>query len=201
LAKREGLSLAELKTIGEEVGIDPGRLEDAARAVALKGGSRPHRFLGAPTVLHLEQKVQGEFDPDDTPEILSLIRRTMGQPGEVDEICGSLEWTGKNSEIGERFVTLTPREGTTTITAASNLTGAAVLTFFLPGVLGFITSLVGLARFVKSGSEIGLIVFLAVLPILYPLVRTLFKKISGTEAATLQRVVDGLARLTEGSGQ
>ena len=31
LAKSEGLSLTELKSIGEEVGIEPARLEDAAR--------------------------------------------------------------------------------------------------------------------------------------------------------------------------
>jgi hypothetical protein len=201
LAKGDGMSLAELKTIGGEVGIDPTRLEDAARAVILAGRNRPNRFLGAPTVLNFERKVQGEFDPDDTPEILSLIRRSMGQPGEVDEIRGSLEWTGKNSDVGERFVTLTPRDGTTTITGASNLTGAAVLTFVLPGFFGLMTSIIGLAKFVKDGSEIGLILCLTILPILYPILRAFFSKISRSEATKIQQVVDDLALLTESTGE
>ena len=66
-------------------------------------------------------------------------------------------------------------------------------------MLGFITSMVGLIKFVKDGSQIGLILCLALLPILYPILRTVFGKISGSESAKLERVVDDLARLTEGS--
>ena len=199
LAEREGLSLAELKSIGEEVGIDAARLEDAARAVTLGEKNRPNKFLGAPTVLNFERRVEGEFDPEDTPEILSVIRRTMGQQGEVEDIRGSLEWSTKG-EVGESYVTLSSRDGTTKIRSSANLSSAAILTYFLPGVLGFITSLVGLIKFVKDGSEIGLVICLTVLPLLYPIVRTLFRKISGHESRKLQKVVDELARLTEGSG-
>ena len=197
LARSEGLSLAELKSIGQEVGIDPARLEEAARAVALKGETRPSLLLGAPTVLNLERKVEGAFDPEDTPEILSLIRRTMGQQGEVDEIHGSLEWTAKG-DSGERYVTLSPRDGTTTIRGSANLTNAAVLTFLPAGAVGLIASLVGLIKFVQAGSLVGLIVCLAVVPVLYAILRTIFGKISEAESARLQRVVEDLARLTEG---
>ena len=199
LVKTEGLSLAELKAIGEEVGIDPARLEGAARAVSLEGSDRPNRFIGAPTILNFERKVEGEFDPEDTPEILSLIRRTMGHQGEVDEIHGSLEWSAK-AESGDRYVTLSSRDGSTTIRSSANLTGAAVITYLPAGILGFITSLVGLITFAKKGSEVGLIVCLAVFPILYPILRAIFSKVSGSESAKLRQVVDGLARLTEGSG-
>lgn len=123
----------------------------------------------------------------------------MGQQGEVDEIRGSLEWSAKG-EASERYVTLSSREGNTTIQSSSNLSGAAVLTFLVPGIFGFVTSFVGLAKFIKDGSLIGLIVCLAVLPIMYPILRTVLSKISGSESAKLERVVDDLARLTEGSG-
>lgn len=199
LMKSEGLSLAELKTIGEEVGIDPARLEDAARAVTLGGGKRTNRILGAPTVLNFERKVEREFDPDDTHEILSLIRRTMGQQGEVSEVHGALEWSAKG-EIGERYVTLSPRDGTTAIHSSSNLSNAAILTYLPTGILGFFVSIAGLAKFAKSGSEVGLILFFAIIPILYPILRTIFSKISRAESAKLHQVVDELARLTEGSG-
>jgi hypothetical protein len=200
LVKSEGLSLAELKSIGGEVGIDPDRMEDAARAVALRKDNRPNRVLGAPTVLNFERKVQGEVDPEDTPEVLSLIRRTMGRQGEVDEIHGSLEWTA-NSDAGERYVTLTSREGTTTISGSANLSNTAVLTYLPAGMMGLIASFVGLIKFVQDGSQVGLFVCLAVLPILYPILRTIFSKVVGSESAKLEMVVNELARLTEGSGE
>ena len=198
LVKSEGLSLAELKTIGEEVGIEPARLEDAARAVALGAGNRGSRILGGPTVLNFERKVEREFDPEDTHQVLSLIRRTMGQQGEVSEIHGALEWSAKG-EMGERYVTLSPRDGTTAVHSSSNLSNAAILTYLPTGLIGFFASIAGLAKFAKSGSEVGLILFFAIIPILYPILRTIFSKISRSESAKLQQVVDELARLTEGS--
>jgi len=198
LAKREGLSLAELKSIGEEVGIDPARLDDAARAVALGGSNRPNRFFGAPMVMSFERKVEGEFDPADTPEILSIIRRTMGSQGEVDEIHGSLEWRAKG-DSGERYVTLSPRDGTTTITISANLTNAAVLTFLPPGLIGLLGTVIGFGTALNDGSIVGLVIGLALLPTLYTIFRTVFSKISGSEAAKLNQVVNELAGLTEGA--
>ena len=66
--------------------------------------------------------------------------------------------------------------------------------------MGFLPTLIGLIKFLKDGSLMGLVVCLTVLPILYPILRTFFKKISGAESAKLEQVVDELARLTEGSG-
>jgi hypothetical protein len=198
LAKRAGLTLAELKSIGGEVGIDPDRLEDAARAVALRDENRPSHFLGGPMVLHFERRVEGEFDPDDTPEVLSLIRRTMGQQGEVDEIHGSLEWKAKG-DSGERYVILSSKEGATTISSAANLTNAAVLTYLPAGIVGLVASFVGLIKFAKDGTLVGLIVCLVVLPVLYTVLRAIFSRISDSESLKLQRVADELARLTEKS--
>lgn len=199
VANREGLSLSDLKAIGEEVGIDPARLEDAARTVALGGGDRRRQILGGPTLLNCERKVQGDFDPEDTAEILSVIRRTMGSQGEAGEIHGSLEWRA-TGDSGERCVSISSRDGTTTIRGSANLSNAAALTYLPVGILGAIGSLVGLVEFAKSGSEAGLVVFFAVLPVLYAILRTVFGRVSASASAKLQRVVDELARLTEGGG-
>lgn len=198
LVKSEGLSLAELKAIGEEVGIEPARLEDAARAVAARGIHRPAFILGAPTVVDFERRVDGEVDPEDTPEVLSLIRRTMGLQGDVSEVRGSLEWSAKG-DSGERYITLSSRGGHTAIRGSANLSNAAILTYLPAGIIGLITSFVGLVKFVQDGSQLGLVLCLLVLPILYPILRAIFSKIVGWESARLQRAVDELARLTEGS--
>ncbi len=194
LTKGEGLSLSELKAIAGEVGIDPARVEDAARLVLL-GDSRPNPLLGAPTVLNVERKVDAEFDPADTPEALALIRRTMGQQGEANEIHGSLEWAVK-SDIGERFVTLTSKEGVTSITGSANLANAAILTFLPAGIIGAIITFVGIVKSIQDGSMVGLIIGLAVLPILFPVVRAILRRVSDSESAKLQRVVSDLAQLT-----
>ncbi len=210
LAKSEGVSLAELKVIGEEVGIDPARLEAAARTVTLGVGERPNRILGGPTILNFERKVEGEFDPEDTPEILSIIRRTMGQQGKVEKIHGSLEWRASaeappwspDGAADTRYVTISSRDGITTIFSSCNLSPAAAATYLPVGLAGLMTSFVGLVKFAKSGSEVALIVglsALAALPLLYPILRTIFGRISRSESAKLQQMMDELARLAEGT--
>ena len=196
LRKREdeGLTLAELKAIAGEVGIDPTRVEDAARSVAMGGTGRAYSVLGGPTVLNFERRIDGEVDFQETPEILALIRRIMGRQGEVSEIHGSLEWTAKG-DIGDRYVTLTSRDGNTTVTGSANLTNAAIVTYLPAGLVGLITSLIGLIKFVQDGSQVALVIGLAVLPILYPLLRSIFRRVSRSETQKLQQVVDQLARL------
>lgn len=202
-APREGLSLADLQAIGREVGIDPARLEHAAMAVAHGETAWSDRLLGTPRVVHVERSVEGEFDPEATPEVLALIRRVMGHHGEVSEVRGSLEWRA-TSDAADRLVTLSSRDGTTTISASADLSGPAVLTYLPFGIVGFVGSLAGLATFLKSGSQTGLIVLavvlLVVLPLLYPLLRSILRTVARSESAKLQRVVDELERLTEGSG-
>jgi hypothetical protein len=200
LVKQEGFSLAELKAISAEVGIDPARVEDAARAVALKGVNRKVRILGAPTTLNFERKAEGTFDPEDIPEVLTTIRRVMGQQGEANEIRGSLEWSAKG-DSGERFVTISSRDGTTSIQGSANLSNAALLTFLPGGIIGLITSLIGLGKFIEDGAVAGLVVFLVLVPTLYAVLRTMLSRYVHSESAKLQKVVEDLARLTEGSGE
>jgi hypothetical protein len=199
MTRSEGLSLAELKAIGEEVGIDAARLEAAAQDVAMGRSRHGNLLVGSPTVMTFERKVGGAFDAEATPEILSVIRRTMGVQGEVNEVHGSLEWRAEG-DIGARYVTLSSRDGVTTINGSSNLNSAAVVTFLPAGLVGLITSLIGLMRFVQHGSQVGLILFFTVLPVLYPILRWILRKVTSSESAKLQQVVDELARLTERSG-
>lgn len=196
VTRSEGLSLAELKAIGEEVGIDPARLEDAARDLVSGRNDRSSLLLGAPTVLAFERRVEGVFDPKDTPELLSVIRRTMGRQGEASEIHGSLEWSSEG-DSGARLITLSTRDGVTTMSGSANLNNAAAVTFLPGGILGLIVSLAGLSELLREGSVVGLVLFVGVLPILYPILRAIFRRVSDSEARKLRRVVDELARLTE----
>ena len=97
LSSRRGFSLAELKSIGREVGIDPARLEDAARAVTQKNDPLSNPIVGVPTIVRYQQTVDRELDPTRTVAALSVIRRIMGHHGEVSDVSGSLEWRTKRS--------------------------------------------------------------------------------------------------------
>jgi hypothetical protein len=198
LLKSEGLSLGELKSIGGEVGIDPGRLEDAARSVMRGSGRKVNPILGGPTVLDFERRVEGKIDPEDTPGILAMIRRAMGHQGEVAEIRGSLEWSS-TTESGARHVTVSTRDGITTVRGSANLSSAAVLCYMPGSVLGLIGSGVGFLVSAKNGNAVGMAAFAAILPSLYLAFRGLFRRITKTETARLEGVVNEVARLAEGS--
>jgi hypothetical protein len=198
LRKMDGHSLADLKAIGAEVGIDPIRLEEAARAVALAGTNRSHPIWGAPTTLHFERSVQGEMDPHDAPDALSVIRRITGHHGEVNVIQESLEWSAR-TDLVNRYVTLSPRNGKTTIRASANLSNAVVIGYLPLGLMGLIVSVASLIEFVQDGGVVPLVVALTVLPILLPTIRALLGKLARSETAKLHGLVDELARLTEES--
>ncbi len=200
LTNSEGLSLAALQAIGEEVGIDPARIEGAARSLVHGSGRDTNTLLGAPRILHVERKVAGTLTPDDTADILSRIRRIMGRRGEANEIHGTLEWTA-TGESGERSVTLSSRDGTTTIQSSANLTSAALGIYLPAGMMGFIASFAGLAKFIKSGTEFGLVLALVTLPVLWPVLRSIFRRISRSEAAKAQQMVEELANLIERRGR
>lgn len=182
VASGSGYSLAELRAIAGEVGIDPARLDAAARSVALERRSAASRLLGAPRVISFERTADGVFDPAGTPQILAAIRRRMGEKGEVQEIHGSLEWSVSN-DIVDRHVTMSPAAGSTAISASSNLTNTIILAYFPGATIGSVLLLAGLG-------EIGLFL----IPVLLVVLRFVMAGIAGREAEKLETVVDDLAR-------
>lgn len=85
---RDGLSLQEIKDIGAEVGIDGPSLERAARSIHVQASGSRRSLTGAAVSLHTEVQVRGDLRSVPTSEILSLIRRGMGRPGDLSEVGG-----------------------------------------------------------------------------------------------------------------
>jgi hypothetical protein len=194
---RRGFSLAELKSIGREVGIDPARLEDAARAVTQKDELLSNPIVGVPIVLRFKQTVVAELDPTPTVAVLSVIRRVMGRHGEVSEVSGSLEWRTKGGSV-ERLVSVSSHGGTTTIEASANLRQAAVGTFVSGGGVAFVIALMGIAASVGQPtlSIGGLVLTGGFLATVYVGLRAILKKVFNSESAKLECVVHELAQLT-----
>ena len=196
LTTGDGLSLTDLKAIGKEVGIAPERLEEAARSVSEVGANPPNRILGGPTVVHFDRKLTSEFDPEETPELLSLVRRSMGDKGEVDEIRNSVEWRS-TSELVTRYVTVTRKNGGTTIEGSSNLSGAAVITFVPGSILGLMVTAIAATQASEANSMPATIALLFLLPVLFVILRTIYSKVSDNETRKLQATVDDVARWVE----
>jgi hypothetical protein len=194
VTKREGLSLSDLKAIGQEVGIDPARVEDAARAVTRSDRRRVSGLLGAPIVMDFERTVAGTIAPRETPEVLAIIRRTMGQQGDVTEVHGSVEWSVKG-DSGDTYVTVHPKEGATTIRGSANLSTLAAITYLPAGMIGLMASIGMIGAGASSGSPLGVVAGLSVLPVLYATLRAVMGRFANRRAARLQEVVDELARL------
>jgi hypothetical protein len=194
VARRDGLSLAELKTIGAEVGIDPARLEEAAQAVAAGDQSGAGAITGVPRTLYFERTVDGSIEASDTADVLSTVRRIMGHHGDVREIHDSLEWS-TSGDAGTRHVTVTSKDGHTTIRTSANLTTLAVVSYLPAGVLGVIATTIGTVGFAESGSVLALLGGVSALPVLYGVVRGMLRRVTRSESAKLQRVIDDVAAM------
>lgn len=196
LTTGEGLSLTDLKAIGKEVGISPNRLEEAARSVSEVGANPSNKMLGGPTVVRFGRKIDSEFDPEETPELLSLIRRSMGNKGEVEEIRGSVEWRS-NTELVTRYVTVSQKNGETTVEGSSNLSGAAIVTFVPGSIVGLMMTAIAATQAAEAESMPAMLALMLVLPVLFVILRTIYSKVSETETGKLQAAVDDVARWVE----
>jgi hypothetical protein len=197
---RRGVSLAELKTIGTEVGIDPARLEEAARAVTQmhEPGSNP--IIGIPTVVHYARTVDAELDATRTAAILSIIRRVMGVHGEVSQVSGSVEWRTKGGSV-ERLVSVSSNGGKTTIEGSVNLRSAAVGSLITGGGIGGVITFMGISASVGGPtlSIGGLLLSFGFLAAVSVGLRANIKRILKSESAKLEQVVHELAQLTRRS--
>ncbi len=197
LTRGDGLSLRDLKTIGAEVGIDPSRVEEAARAV--KGPGAPStRFFGLPPAPVFERTVNGELGTPEMSEALSVIRRKMGKHGDVQEVLGSVEWSHRG-ESGERSVTLSSQDGRTTVRGTANLTNVATVTYTLGGAAGLTLGLAPLVTFLRDGNTLGLLLLLTLVPVVFLILRTVVHWAAEKEADKLEQVVNEVAQLAERS--
>jgi hypothetical protein len=108
------LSLAELKAIGAEVGIDPAFIERAARLVpAHRPKSVVERLMGGPLRHRVDAQFPVTLTPDSATHLLSAVRSETGKQGEGQADGAGMSW---HSEPGMNRVSVTAHsdeEGTT----------------------------------------------------------------------------------------
>jgi hypothetical protein len=198
LGRPDGMSLTELKAIGAEVGIDPARIENAADALDLAPKTQAHPLVGGPTAFDYEARVPGEIPADRTPDVIALIRRITGKPGKLSELHGTLEWR-TDGDIGSRWVTVSLRDGHSTIRASSRLGQGAVISF-VPTAIAAIASVVPVLNAPSADGNMMALILIPLVMALYVMTRGFWSRHARKEADQLQRVVEELSALAESLG-
>lgn len=135
LSKRspaEGLTLEQIKAIGDEVGIARGRIDAAAKSlVAFTHDGESHFLLGTPATVQFESQIP--VSPGDAvlSDLVRLTRTATGRNGTVEGHFGGMEWTARDA-LGTRYVDVSPTVSGTRIRVTGDFRtagrGGAVVT-------------------------------------------------------------------------
>jgi hypothetical protein len=184
-----GLSLAELKVVAPEVGIDPSYIEAAvAERTALAAKGNPFYFWGAPVSSEVEGIVPGELAPDAWETLVQKMRRATGRVGEAGTLGHSLEWTSDRDHLSVR-----PKGGRTRVQVRSRHDELLQLAYLPSSILGF-----QLTMWITMGSEFtpasALVLSAAAIGMTFGLARglaaTLFRHHQRRRKALLQELSD-----------
>jgi len=94
-APREGMTLAQLQDIGQEVGIAPELVARAARSVAL-APRPPRRFLGLPIGVGRTVDLGRRLSDEDWERLVIDLRETFDARGTVRTDGSLRQWTNGN---------------------------------------------------------------------------------------------------------
>jgi serine/threonine-protein kinase len=220
-SRTTGYPLANVRASALEAGISEqfvaralGELGLTPAVAAASGGgalvpveslsSRAGVVAGAPMELRFEAKVPGEASGRDYDLLVEVIRRQLGDVGQVSTVGRSLAWTGTNVKrrVG---VTVVPRGGSTTIRVEERMGPMAGQLF--GGIVGgggggFGGGTMGITIAATHSIVITLAVTLGIVTSAYGLARTLFVRGVRTRGEELRELTVRLAEaVSESMGQ
>lgn len=150
-----GLSLDEVEQIAAETGIDPRYVRTAAAELALaRPAPRKRSLLGGSTTIELARVVPGEAKEAQWEAMIHEIRRTFGQTGQNARLGAAFEWSnGPEPQLVEAQVTVSPRQGQTTVQVVRRSDGAVFLLYLVAGI---VTLMGGMIFASMAGGAMGL---------------------------------------------
>jgi hypothetical protein len=190
-----GLSLADLKAAAAEAGIDPADVELAARRHLAKARVLPASMAGLPRFLAVDRRVPGSVDTAHPADLVGVIRTGLGElTGETTELRDGLEWSGGGDAL-QRHVSVSSRDGVATIRASTDLSMLSIRAGVPTGVIGTLIAIAAGIGFSNTGGLNFLVLALAILPVLYMIVRFTLGRVADAESARLETTVNELAEL------
>src|SRR6476620_2608021 len=97
-------TLADIQEIAAGAGIAPDHVASVAATLGDARAPRGGGVLGAPHRCRFEDSIEGEVADEVIGELFDLVRRTLGQQGEVTEALGTVEWKAQDA-FGHSYVT------------------------------------------------------------------------------------------------
>lgn len=110
-----GLSIEELQQVGSEAGLNPDMILRAAAEMQQTGPERRKNFFGGPLSYSNDFVLDGEIDAATWEEMISSIRGSFKDPGQVSTRENVYEWTSQ-SETEKAQVTALVMDGKTKFT-------------------------------------------------------------------------------------
>ena len=95
-----GLTLAEIQDVGREVGMEPGRIAEAALAIDSRAGVLAReRFLGMPITAGRRLDLPRDLTDREWEILVGDLRETFGARGHVVSHGGIREWSNGNLQV------------------------------------------------------------------------------------------------------
>jgi hypothetical protein len=188
-----GMTLADLEKIAAEVGIDPQYVQTAAAELEIESSPQRFNLWGGPMDVHLERTVEGEVSQAQWDTLLAEIRRSVGEVGAPRMVGNSLEWV-YDPGLVEHLVTVTPREGQTTIRVTSQIGGLALLSYFSAFIISFVGAM-ALTKGLPFEPLLELVMSSGVFVTLFGVVRFLMSALGRKEKRRMQELLNRLASL------
>ena len=150
----EGLSLEEIKAVAREVGLDSALVERAAASLPTTAETTAARIFGGPSKYQLEYRAPGQLSKEDLGRVIDAVRQATGHQGKVTEVPGSLEWRTEG-ELSQIHLTVSPREGETSVKVIADRGPAGALVFGLLGAGGGLVSMGIVGAIIEPTSVFG----------------------------------------------
>lgn len=130
----EGLSLAEVRDIAGEVGLEARFIDQAAASLALARADTRRGLLGGPITTQMDETFQRPLTDGERMELVDVVRGALNHHGEVSEVMGAVEWKSVG-RVDRMTVTITSSDETSSVRIFHDASGLAALTW-----VGSITS-------------------------------------------------------------
>lgn len=132
----------EIEQVVHDLGISKALVARATTELAAQDTTnRPVWRLGGKTDLTFEHTLEGRIDDDALVPMLEVLRRTVGDPGELRHDAGARIWSATATSGRSVTLSMVEHAGRTTVRLEERMSGEAHLVVgasaFASGLLGF----------------------------------------------------------------
>lgn len=152
VSSADGSSLEEIQAIAREVGIDPGAVAEAASQLVSTRGAEKGLLT---THYLLSDSVPGQLTAEGRVAVLQAIREAAAHHGDADVSGPGVEWSGPTGDTTRFQVSVYDLDDVQEVRLSVDQKATAILTHFLPTMVGFIASMAVGASLSPSSAWVG----------------------------------------------